>query len=1182
MLGSSPEKQLQFQGAGMLTPSSAGTTATTAQPPWGAAAVTAQARTTSGTYYRGVMPPVSPTSLRGGSCNNFIGGPQLLTFQQPTSSSQQNGAYPSWSSSMYYPSASDNLPHQEQQPLPCASLTQVTSSTVFPPEVTRKYDVVCVLAEGAYAVVCKVVKANAGCGALNNSGGAADDSYTAAAQTGAGPPASKNFRDRKQRRSTMRPVSARGPRDVNWYKNLGGGIVRQDQEPQGRTQVGAREVVLGEKDSHSLSEPVYYAMKVIDERPYQERSMADQLFREISLHEEACSSSSNCSTSSCSIGSGVGAPTTSSKGGDAQAGSTSATTTTTSQSNNLVLKLLEHFTSPSEQDLRHYLVFEYCPNGNLAMLIQRLHSSRSTTIRDRPRGPINTSVLHRTDSASALGTSTSRAAWSRSTAPGPPPPRGAGMNTGTTSSSEQQLLHHAGGGGTTSKLNPFLTNFATSSGKNVAAGAQNTSTGSAAEMVRSTASTSSNEFSASTSSSLLDQVAIEIFESLVDVLNYLHLQKKIVHRDLKPDNILFDRKWRLKVADFGWATTLRDDVVGPYVVNDKCGTLEYMAPEILKQEPQINGQVDVWSIGVVLYQILENCTPFSGYLYRQEQVDTETETVPDEEDGPALLQDHAAVVATGRRPPVEAEHVFDQNSTSSGGDAQQDNSSTTRKRRPTSGEVHLVLDEESFLHAMENRLYKPLDAVDQHAANNTSNCGSATDVGSTAPVGPPGTTSTSPACSIIPGGGGGPNKQQTLTLCLQPSPFTRCTTENLAKKSEWLYEYVKEQKEILRLVKQGVSGVKRVRAILKFVTSVGTSSSACAIAGNGRNYQMLTPTSKIATGGNNFFGAPAPLGGGLATSRGPPGRALQQQRSANFFPMVNNNPGGGASSGSTTTSGCGMNFGYRTSSCIASTAPTPSNGKDKNSNVVHHDQHQLQRANTVDMYCSTRQAGGPPGATSTCTEGGERGGGHQLHLQQINHATNPNNRLNQTINLAELADPATLFPRSSSALRAGAALKMVAPASPRRGGAGDLQGRSNYMFAAPGGEDRGDAELHTAPGGGRPGVQLEGGVQAALATTTTAAGDEQEHKTAGGQHQNRPAAGAPPVVVGLQPLKALNFINKGGGGATATGAGPRGGETREAGAGTTSTATTSGTATPSSAATVQYKPKPRRFSLIGL
>jgi hypothetical protein len=84
-----------------------------------------------------------------------------------------------------------------------------------------------------------------------------------------------------------------------------------------------------------------------------------------------------------------------------------------------------------------------------------------------------------------------------------------------------------------------------------------------------------------------------------------HLHKfNIIHRDIKPENILIGEGNVLKLADFGWAVS---DKVGFKDDNHKrttlCGTLDYLPPEMVENKPY-NESVDVWTIGVLLYEML--------------------------------------------------------------------------------------------------------------------------------------------------------------------------------------------------------------------------------------------------------------------------------------------------------------------------------------------------------------------------------------------------------------------------------------------------------------------------------------------------------------------------------------------------------------------------------------------------
>lgn len=101
--------------------------------------------------------------------------------------------------------------------------------------------------------------------------------------------------------------------------------------------------------------------------------------------------------------------------------------------------------------------------------------------------------------------------------------------------------------------------------------------------------------------------------TLLEATKYLHAQG-IAHRDLKPENILLKDDTEdaaIKITDFGLSKIFADDLAGEVVMKTACGTPGYVAPEVLTHEIY-SEQVDMWSIGVIVYILLCGFPPFYG------------------------------------------------------------------------------------------------------------------------------------------------------------------------------------------------------------------------------------------------------------------------------------------------------------------------------------------------------------------------------------------------------------------------------------------------------------------------------------------------------------------------------------------------------------------------------------------
>lgn len=104
------------------------------------------------------------------------------------------------------------------------------------------------------------------------------------------------------------------------------------------------------------------------------------------------------------------------------------------------------------------------------------------------------------------------------------------------------------------------------------------------------------------------RTAAQYMRELIEAVKYLHsFDPPIIHRDIKPENLLLDENFRMKLTDFGWSNFKNEEIIR----TTYCGTPEYLAPEMVKKQGH-DTSVDIWSLGVLLFELLSGYAPFSG------------------------------------------------------------------------------------------------------------------------------------------------------------------------------------------------------------------------------------------------------------------------------------------------------------------------------------------------------------------------------------------------------------------------------------------------------------------------------------------------------------------------------------------------------------------------------------------
>ena len=104
------------------------------------------------------------------------------------------------------------------------------------------------------------------------------------------------------------------------------------------------------------------------------------------------------------------------------------------------------------------------------------------------------------------------------------------------------------------------------------------------------------------------QKVIDIMQQILDAVEYAH-KNDVIHRDIKPHNILIDKQGNVKITDFGIAVALSQNSITQ--TNSLLGSVQYISPEQARGNV-VTKQSDIYSLGIVLYELLTGTVPFQG------------------------------------------------------------------------------------------------------------------------------------------------------------------------------------------------------------------------------------------------------------------------------------------------------------------------------------------------------------------------------------------------------------------------------------------------------------------------------------------------------------------------------------------------------------------------------------------
>jgi|SRR5579884_4129426 len=120
---------------------------------------------------------------------------------------------------------------------------------------------------------------------------------------------------------------------------------------------------------------------------------------------------------------------------------------------------------------------------------------------------------------------------------------------------------------------------------------------------------------------LKPEEALKIVPQICEALQYAH-EQGVVHRDIKPENILLDKRGHVKIADFGLAKLLGQKAVDSVLTGSQqiMGTLHYMAPEQIEKPLTVDHRADIYSLGVVFYEMLTGELPLGRFALPSQKV----------------------------------------------------------------------------------------------------------------------------------------------------------------------------------------------------------------------------------------------------------------------------------------------------------------------------------------------------------------------------------------------------------------------------------------------------------------------------------------------------------------------------------------------------------------------------------